>query len=254
MLRPERRRSRSRSSAHARGCGLLAHELERAPQERLLASGIARLVRGVRGALKQVDLAHARDCLGIGHSLPQSQGALEQRELFAERVHALGGRRRAHRGRERLRLVARRRPVVRRLGGDVGAGLTGVDPVLERTRQRRVHRGALARQQVVVDHLAQQRVAEAVAVVGDRDHDLARNGLAQALAELAGLEPRHGGHQSVVGRRLAREPRSTSCAFFDSRSTRSISASRNVGGSVAAPVEARGEHLLGEQRFPSLRA
>ena len=36
---------------------------------------------------------------------------------------------------------------------------------LERARERRVHLGALARQQVVVHHLAQERVAEAVALV-----------------------------------------------------------------------------------------
>ena len=60
---------------------------------------------------------------------------------------------------------------------------------LERPRQRQVQLGALARQEVVVDGLAQQRVAEHVAVALG-DDDVARDRLAQPVAQRARLHAR----------------------------------------------------------------
>ena len=52
----------------------------------------------------------------------------------------------------------------------------------------RVQRGALARQQVLVDRLADERVAERVRAVGMRDEDLVGDGLARAGEQVVGRQ------------------------------------------------------------------
>ena len=111
-----------------------------------------------------------------------------------------------------------------------------------------VQLGALTRQQVVVDHLAQQRVAERVALVGERDHDVARHRLAQRVAQLGRLEPRHRGEQRMVGGRLACEPAQQ---LLRPRREPVHAQHQRIAQrrrQRAAPVEPRGEDLLGVER------
>ena len=141
-----------------------------------------------------------------------------------------------------------------RLGGQVGALALALDALLERARERGVHLGALARQQVVVDDLAQQRVAEARSCRRQRDRDLAADGLAQRLEQLGGLQAAPAREQ-LVGRALAGEPAQQLLrAERDSRSTRSISASRSVGGSAPRPSSPAARISSVKSALPSQRA
>ena len=92
------------------------------------------------------------------------------------------------RGRRRRARAAGRRPPSS--GGRRRTALwaPGRGVGLERAREREVQLGALAGQQVVGDHLAEQRVAEPVAALGvDRD-DLGGDAVAQRLAQDVGGE------------------------------------------------------------------
>ena len=73
-------------------------------------------------------------------------------------------------------------------GGDdrVLAGLRGLR--LQCVGQRKVLLGVLARQQVVVDDLAQKGVAEAVAPARVDDDDVGLGGLAHDRAQIGGAE------------------------------------------------------------------
>jgi hypothetical protein len=119
---------------------------------------------------------------------------------------------------------------------------------LERLRERPVQLGPLARQQVVLDDLAQQRVAEGVAALGIGDDDLAGDRLAQPFVQLAPLDAGGVLEQAVVepapdrehAQQLGRRRREALDAHHQRVAKR--------GGQRAAPVEAGGEQLLGEQR------
>ena len=100
---------------------------------------------------------------------------------------------RRHRGRERPRQVVRAVPVA----GELGLRRRGVG--LHRPCQRRVQRGPLAGQQVLVDRLADERVPEGVRPVGVGDEQLVRDGLARAVVDVAG---EHGLQQLVADRPL----------------------------------------------------
>ena len=144
-------------------------------------------------------------------------------------------RRGPHRGGQRRRPVARGAEVMgdRRRGLRVGAGF---EPLLERPREREVQRRPLAREQVVLDDLAQERVAEPVDAVVVDDQRCARRrppaARHEARAPRARSSPR-----AARGRAARRRPRarSSSRAGSDSRSTRSISASRSVSGAAPRP-------------------
>ena len=78
---------------------------------------------------------------------------------------------------------------------------------LHRPRQRRVQRGPLARQQILVDRLADERVAERVRAVGVGDEDLVRDRLARAVGDVAGQRPpRAGRGRSAARPRRPRAP------------------------------------------------
>ncbi len=53
------------------GIGLGVHELERAPQQGLLARGVARLVRGHGGVAQELELVDSGKRHGVGHPLPE---------------------------------------------------------------------------------------------------------------------------------------------------------------------------------------
>ena len=177
----------------------------------------------------------ARPRLGVRHAVPQLERALEQRPRLAVRVDALGGRRGVHRPLERGGLLAGGGEVVGDGGGEHRARLL-VDALLERAREREVQRGALARQQVVLHDLAQQRVAEAVAAVVVGDEDVAVDRLAQRVAQRALVEPAGLRQQRVIGPLSdGHEPQDLLRRRRACRSTRSISASRSVSGAAPRP-------------------
>ena len=233
--------------------GLLIDQLERAAQQRLLTSGDPSGVGGARGALEHLHPWRAGQRLGLGHAVPQLERPLEQGVRLREGVDPLGRRRGAHGGGERRRLVAGRLPVMGRLRGDEGSGVAGVDAHLERAGQRGVHLGPLARQQVVVHHLAQQRVAEGVGPVRKDHHDLAGGGLAQRVEQLGRLTPHHGSQQLVVGRRLAGQPAQQVLGARGQSLHAQHQGVAQRGGQRPPTVETGGQDLLGEQRI-ALRA
>ena len=248
MLAPERLAEALPDQRGAVGIGLGVHELERAPQQGLLARGVARLVGGHGGVAQELQLVDPGKRHGVGHPLPECEHALEERLRLGEGIHALGGESGSRRGRERPRLVAGRPPVVRDLSGDVRAALAALDALLEGARESGVHLRPLSRQQVLVDHLTQQRVAEAIALVANGHHDVARHRLAQRVAQVGGVEPRHGSHQRVVGGGLAGEPADQ---LLRARRQPLHPQHQRVAqgrGQAAAPVETRGEDLLRVER------
>ena len=208
--------------------------LERGLVQRELAARMAERRRGLPGAPEQRHVVLAGARLGVRHAVPQLERALEQRLRLAVRVDALGGRRGVHRPLERGGLLAGGGEVVGDGGGEDGAGLL-VDALLERARERQVQRGALARQQVVLDHLAQQRVPEAVAAVVVGDEDVAVDRLAQRVAQRALVEAAGLASSGWSVRWPTATSRRISCAGSDSPSTRSISASRSVSGAAPRP-------------------
>ena len=199
----------------------------------------------------------AGELLGVRHAVPELQRARVQRRGLAVGVHGLGGLRRAHAAPERPRLVAGRVVVVRDPGREVRAAV-GRQPLgapLQRAREREVQLGALARQQVVDHDLAQQRVAEGVAALLVGDHELRRDGLAHRVAQRPRVDARGLGEQLVVQPPARRQhAAAVSCASPDSRSIRSISASRSVGGSAPRPSVPAASSSSANSGLPSERA
>ena len=129
-----------------------------------------------------------RQRLRFGDPRPERQRPVEQRRRGARRAAAFDRARGVHGAAQRLRLVARGVEVMGDRGGADRQVVVVGQRRLERPRQPQVQLGAFARQQVVVDHLAQQRVAEAVAVVAaDQDH-LRLDRLAQPRRQLVLVE------------------------------------------------------------------
>ena len=133
----------------------------------------------------------------------------------------------------------------------VGAGLR---PALERAREREVQLRVLARQQVVVDDLAQQRVAEAVHAVRAGDDQVRGGGLAQRRRAARRLDrPAASASSAWSARWATASTRRTSCASSGRRSTRTISASRSVGGSAPRPSPPAASSSSANSGLPSLR-
>jgi hypothetical protein len=107
-------------------------------------------------------------------------------------------------------------------------GTLGV--LLERLREGRVQLGPLTGEQVVVDRLAGERVAEGVPAPGVvDDQELVLDGLAERAVEV-GLRQRGDDRQQPVGRPAAEARRRTSWASSPSRSARASRTSRSEGG------------------------
>ena len=176
------------------GLGGLVDLRERRLVERLGPRPV--VVRG-GGPAQQRGVVDPGQRLGVGHARPQLQRALVEARGLAVGVHLLGRVARAHGGGEPRRLVAGGQVVVGDARREPGVAALLLHAVLERARERQVQLGVLAGQQVVVDDLAQQRVAEGVvALVVDLDHVAGRR-LAQGLAQR--------------GRTPGRRPRPAAC-------------------------------------------
>ena len=214
--RPGRRRRRPRSPPAA--------ARSRAPDSKpsLAAAAAAR---------STVRPRHPRALGRVGHAVPQRQRVLELPQRLAGRVDALRLHARRHRRRERPRQVVRAVPVA----GELGLRRRGVG--LHRPRQRRVQRGPLAGQQVLVDRLADERVAERVRPVGVGDEQLVRDRLARAVDHVAGAATASSSAWPI-GRSATAATRTTSWAAAGRRSKRPSSASRSVAGSSPESAEA----------------
>ena len=145
--------------------------------------------------------------------------------------------------------------MVRDPGRQVGAAVRGhaLGAPLERAREREVQLGALARQQVVDDDLAQQRVPERVAALLVGDHELGGDGLAHRVAQRARIDPGGLGEDRVIqppaGREHAQRLLRVRGQPLDPQHQRVAQRRRER----AAPVRPGREQLLGEQRV-ALRA
>ena len=175
------------------------------------------------------------DRLGVGHAIPQPERALEVALRDLVGVEPLGADPGAHVGAERaVELVratssgrrARRRP------SDPATSPSSGAVGLERLGEPRVQAAVLAGQQVAVDRLADQRVAERVVAVGVDHEHLVGDRLARALHHLVRRQVGDRLEQRVRGRPVGTAAiRTTAWAVGESRSTRAISTSRSVSGS-----------------------
>jgi len=176
---------------------------ERLALERDGTRGLEPVARRHGGRAQDLRAGHAGALGGVRHALPQRERVLEVPQRLAVGVDALRLDAGRHRRPERPRQVVRRAPVAGELGGHARRGEIAEQRrvALDRLAQRRVQRGPLARQQVLVDRLADERVAERIGAVGVRDQQLVRDSLAGALEQLGGGE-RAGGLQQRVTHRL----------------------------------------------------
>ena len=219
---------------------------ERSLEQLELTSRIADRAGGVGGPDEHADAVGTGPRLGIRHPVPQLERAVEQRRHLVVCVHALGGCRGAHRGGERRRLVTRRGEVRGDRRGDLRVRAL-VEAMLERARQPQVQLGPLAGEQLLLDDLAQERVAEPVHVVVLHDQDVTVDGLAQRVAQGTRLEAARLVEQWMVEPLADRDE--------------STAAPRGLGQPLhpqhqcvaqrvrrgAAAVEPRGQQLLAEQ-------
>ena len=175
----------------------LVDELDRRLDQR---DGARRVVEaGDPGRLGQrLDPVMPDPGLGVGDLAPQLQDPLVLGEGLREGVAPLRRDARDGRGLESARQVVRRIPVIGQLGraGRVAAGAR-----LERPRERGVQSRPLPGQQVVVDRLLEQRVAEGVALAAGRrigDQDLPVDALAERVVERRLVEGGRGREQRRV--------------------------------------------------------
>ena len=115
-------------------------------------------------------------------------------------------------------------------------------------REPRVQRAALAGQQVAVDRLADQRVAERVRLAGAGHQHLVRDGLAQPLQQLGLVEPGQRGQQRVAHRVLdADDPHDLLRRGGEPLHARDEQVAQRLGQLLAA-VGGRRQQLLGVER------
>ena len=248
--RPQRALERSVQPRGAPRLGGLVDERERTLRERRRAMQVVG-VEGRRGCLlQQGRLVGAREGRGVRDAVPQLQRALEQGGSLAVGVDGDRGVAGAHRGGERGRLITRGVVVVGDRGRALRAAvLAALGVLLQRAGERPVQLGALTRQEVVVDRLAQQRVAEPVAIALGHD-DVAQDGLAQRLPQGTPVEPGDLGQHGVVELAARREHAHDLLRVV----AEPLDPQRERGGEArrqrAEPVESGREQLLGEQRVP----
>ena len=166
----------------------LVDERERPPRQRDGAGVLVGVQVADGGLLDQLELVRAGERGGVGHARPQLERALEERRALAVGLDVHRRPAGAHRGGQRGRLVPGREVMVRDRGCALRAGRRAG---LARLREPPVQVGALAGQQVVVHGLAQQRVAERVAIAVGHD-DVSGHRLAQGVAQRARLQLRDG--------------------------------------------------------------
>jgi hypothetical protein len=185
-------------------------------------------------ARQQRHPVHAGAPGGVGHPVPQLQHALELQLGLGEGVHLLGGGGGLEAGGQGAWLVASGRPVVGQARRPGRRRPFRFDAGLEDTGQGRVQTDPLAGQQVAVDRLCQQRMAEPVAVA-------ARLGQQHLLVDRLA--------QAVQQRRLAHAGDHCQHRPGDARAGRGGHA-EDLLGAAAEPHHPGKQHLLeaGRQR------
>ena len=204
----------------------------------------------IRRAAEQGDAVDARDVLGIGHGVPERERAPVVPRGLGERADALGFVAGAHRRGQGAGVVAGAEPVVSDLGRNGGRVSAGdVDPALESGRERRVEAGPLARQQLVVGRLAQERVAEGEAVAARHEHVVAHR-RAQRLRQLWLGEARRRGEQRVVHLATAGrgDPDNRPGVRIEGRDADEQGVAQRRRQWPGGAVRRRGHELLGEER------
>jgi hypothetical protein len=211
--------------------------------------GIPRPGRRPRRAGEQGRAIHAREPPGVGDASPKCEGALVVLRGLGEGADALGLGARAHGGGQRTWLVAGTQPVVGDLGRDrrsVAAGEVG--PRLQRGGEGGVHTRPLAGEELAVGGLAEERVAEAVAVAHRDEHVLA-HGVAQRVRQV-GLGQAGGGREQFV---VHVAPAGSGNAYdaLRARVERVDAGQQHVAQRRRQPLGAlpdRSDKLLGEER------
>ena len=204
---------------HATVVGVGRARLAQRLVEQRYASGVIGVAVRAGGPHQQVDVVEAvavGQRLGLGDALPQLQRTLQQ--LGGVGLGVGGGRRvgGADRRPQRLGLVAGAMEVVGDRRREPRAAVSR-QPRLQRACDRAVQLGALAGQQVVVDDLAQQHVAERVAVAVVDGDDVAGDRVAQRGPQRGVVEHLELLQQRVVGglgdrRACGRPPEPTAAA------------------------------------------
>ena len=179
--------------------------------------------------------------VGLGH---QRQGVLEVPEGLLGPGHPQGGVTGLHAGLAGLLAQPGGGGVAGQLGPGAEAAVVG---------QRRgiplVGPDPLARQEVVVDGLAEQRVAEGVAAAVGGDEDVVLDRVAQPGVELGLAEPGHGGQEPVGhvptrGRGHADDVLAGGVELVEAHEEQP----RQVLGQAGAAECGGGDQLLGEER------
>ena len=158
---------------------------------------VAAVRRVGRGQQAELAAGHAGRLLRLGHPLPQGERLIVVPVRLGRRAQALRLLTRPDRRGERPGDVMAGQAVLGQLGGRSGHG----QPVL--VGQQRAHRavqpGALARQQVAVDGLAQQGMPEHVALGAVGHEELVGDGFPHGGLVLGRHQARRGLDQLVVG-------------------------------------------------------
>jgi len=204
---------------------------------------------GARSEPQQRHVVDRGDGLRILDAGPQLERAVGEVRRLPECEHALSGLGRGDRRAQRRRLRARGRVVAgdRRLALELLLVIGGAVQ-LQLVGERQVQLGALTREQVVVQRLAQERVAEAEAGLPAGDQHLLGDRLAQRRLHGVELQPGDRRERSLVehapDRDHARNPLRVGRELLDPRDERVAQAL----GRGAAAVEPGREQLLGVER------
>ena len=178
--------------------GLLVDQSQGRLDQRCLALSVTLEAVIAGGAPKDRRAVSAGQHLGIWHAIEQPDHAFEQYCRLAVGVYALRGVRSPHRGAKRRGCVPGRRIVMRDRGRDVDAHPVALRARLECPGDLEVDPRALPREQVIVDHLPQKRVAEAVPILRGDGEDLVGHRFAQRFTQRPEFAADHLGQQAVV--------------------------------------------------------
>jgi len=144
---------------------------------------------GTGSPAEQIHVVKPDQRLRLRDARPELQRPLDQIGGLAVGLDALGGERGGDRAAQRRRLVPRGRVVAGHRGCSLELTLVAVAArPLQVARQREMKLTALAGQQVVVEGLAQQRMAELKALVRARDEQLLGHRLAKRELEALAVQ------------------------------------------------------------------
>ena len=134
-------------------------------------------------------------------------------------------------------------------GGELGLLLTAVPhPSLERARKREVELSTLAREQIVVDDLAQEGVSELEAPVVAGDEDVLGDGFPEGFLKVGELDPLELGDQLLLEPAADRDPAGGALGIRGEPLDPEHERVTEALGEGAPAVEPSGHELLGVER------